>query len=89
MLKVGYKIILLHGDCFACDYVKRLIKANHLDSDIVKYMIDSDEGLALKKKYNLKTIPVILVYNNENLVELLTDIEKKDILNIKDKYFIF
>lgn len=48
---------------------------------------DSAKGLELKNKYNLKVTPVILIFNNNNLVDKYSNIEKPDLDKIRNTYF--
>lgn len=88
MIKAGYNITFIYGDCFACDYAERLLKRYNMFEDIKKIHSDSDKGIELKKKYNFVTIPNVIVSFDDSVIKIYRGLERNDILEIKQECFI-
>lgn len=85
MLIAGYKIKFIHSECFACDYVERLLKYYRMYDDVEKIHVDSDEGQKIRNQYNFKKIPVLMIYFDEHLITIISDISKEDVIKLRDE----
>jgi len=82
------KFIYFYSEgCLNCHYISLLMKKMNIYSYFTSIESDSAEGIELKNKYNLKVTPVILIFNNNNLVDKYSNIEKPELDKIRNTYF--
>lgn len=72
--------------CFNCHYIELLMKKLNIFDKIKQVEKDSINGINLVDKYNINSVPTLLVFNSDLLVEKYENIEKPLLENFKRKY---
>ena len=81
------EFIYLHTKgCNSCYYIELLLRHYNVFNRFKVISKEGLKGIEYIDKYNLNSVPVILVFNNNELVDIYKDLDKSKVIKMLNKY---